>query len=191
MLLLRSGALILLRGLRKLFYNVAVSSLLNIFSIEREKMWLAQGNEALPTLYLCSIKHTIVSQSWPSWSAAPFQSSCSFRRTQARRMSCWTAPHSAGVRLPSARSALAAAVSVNQIIWSVKPHSEVQICVFILGSRRAPPPLSVISFVWFMIQISSHLLQRPHSSLCTRIHCEGDSACFLTSGYFLWFRSCV
>lgn len=111
------------------------------------EMWMPQGDEALLTLYLRSIKHTIVSLSGPSWSAAHFQSPCSFRRTQTRRRSCGAAPHWPGVRLQSASSALAAAVTVNQIIGSVKPHSEVQICVFSLGSRRAPPPLPVISCV--------------------------------------------
>lgn len=167
MLLLRSGALILLRGFlrnRNSFIILPFPHFWTYF-LSKGKMWLARGNEALPTLYLRSIKHTVVSQSCPSWSAAHLQSSCPFRRTQSRRMSCGAAPHLPGVRLPSAISALAAAATVNQLIRSVKAHSEVQICVFTLGSGRAPPPLPVISFVWFMIQIRSHLPRRPRSSL--------------------------
>lgn len=173
MLLLRSGALVLLQVFWENCFIILPFPHFWTYFLSKEKMWLPQGNEALPTLYLRSIKHTMVSQSCPSWSAAHLQSSCSFRRTQSRRMSCGTAPRLPGVRLPSAISALAAAATVNQIIRSVKAHSEVQICVFTLGSRRAPPPLPVISFVWFMIQIRSHLPRRPHSSLhadfCARV----------------------
>lgn len=150
MLLLRSAALIVLQVFWENCFrilNMPFPHFWTYFLSKGTEMWMPQGDEALLTLYLRSIKHTTVWLSGPSWSAAHFQSPCSFRRTQTRRESCGRAPSLPGVRSQSASSALAAAVTVNQIIGSVKPHSEVQICVFSLGSRRAPPPLPVISCV--------------------------------------------
>lgn len=81
------------------------------------------------------------------------------------------------MRLQSVSFTLAGALTVNQIIWSIKTHSssDLSICFWVDGGLHLGCPGSV--FVWFMIQMwsclpqSSLLWWRPLPSVMLVVHC--------------------